>query len=132
MLKLVGLSVSFCVQDIAEGRVPRDAVEFVIPGFDFTKTSRDELFVTYSHVYWDDYPEKARDVFEKIDLRPHGVPGGQNIAFGHWMRLEDYRPDMDLRRGEADQYKIDSKELQHVLESGELPQPRPGLMAYSH
>ena len=129
MTKLVGLSVSFCVQDIVEGRVPLDDVAFVIPGFDITKTSRDEVFAIYSQVYWDDYPDQARAVFSRLELRPHGN-SGQNITFGRWMRLEDYRPDMDLQRGEADQYKVGREELQSVLDTGELPLPRPGSMVH--
>jgi len=67
-LMKLGLSLSFCVQDIVRGKVNIDEVHHI-----FTACSpRDEdelereILQRYCQVYWRDNPEKAREVVREL------------------------------------------------------------------
>lgn len=98
MKKLIGLSVSFCVKDICQGKIPLEAVQGIVPGFSFD--NKEAVFERYKDIYWRAFPEQARRVLDALTIMPPHV-GGQNIAAGYWMKAEDYRPDMPLNYDHA-------------------------------
>ena len=101
-MKFIGLSLSFCIKDICEGKVPLEAVAGIVPGFALNAADHvavNELLIRYLPIYWYKYPEKASETLNQLldsgrILPPHA--GGQNIAHGYWMRAEDYLPSMRL------------------------------------
>jgi hypothetical protein len=91
---MIGLSLSFCVKDILDGRVIIDQVGRIITS---TCAYNDErwaqLISGYSQSYWADYSAdtingvlaRLRPIIEqpRIDNKPH-----PNIARGHWVENE--------------------------------------------
>lgn len=100
MSKLIGLSISFCVRDICEGRVSFDDVSFIIPGMDLNENNTIwDVYERYKQSYWSKFPEQSRLVLERIEIRSH--PGNRpNISAGCWMLEEDYNETLDLRHSE--------------------------------
>ena len=89
---MIGLSLSFCVKDIIEGRVPLESVEKIISGTFFTDR---DMFHTgmkhgYCRTYWRHDPERAHriamDLWDagKIDQPRSRGETPPNIAEGHW------------------------------------------------
>ncbi len=90
MKKLIGLSLSFCIKDICENRIPIESVEAIVPNLVISENNTlEDVFNRYKEVYWKDYPEKAWEAINRIKLLPRH-PNGVNIAQGHWMAAEDY------------------------------------------
>jgi hypothetical protein len=91
---MIGLSLSFCVKDIIEGRVALESVEKIITGTFFTdrESFHDGMKHApgYCHTYWRKHPERAHQIAMqlwdsgKIDQpRTRGEPR-PNIHQGHW------------------------------------------------
>lgn len=60
---MIGLSLSFCVKDIVLGKVALADVEFIVAGTCAGSAEEwQELLNQYSKTYWDDFPERAREV----------------------------------------------------------------------
>jgi len=90
----IGLSLSFCVRDIVEGRVNIGDVERIVTG---TCAETYEEWCTlldhYVEGYWYEYPQKALSVVS--ELRSKGMisqPRLQclpipSIADGHWKEV---------------------------------------------
>lgn len=95
MKRLIGLSVSFCIQDICEGRIPLEEVAFIIPRFQLEGPEHlQKVWERYCQVYWKKFPEKARQVLDQVEIRNH--PSPKNISAGTWMLASDYHEDLDL------------------------------------
>lgn len=87
---MIGLSLSFCVKDIASGKVLEKDVEKIIAG---TKCPNREVFETvlnsYLESYWHDFPEAAdiarrfwdRGLIEQPRVNGEEAP---EIYRGHW------------------------------------------------
>lgn len=116
-MKYIGLSVSLCIKDIAQGTIPQQDVAFIIPGFDTTKTTKEEIFNNYKDLYWKDHKEKAWEILNTIQLYPHVQK--PNISAGHWIKCEDYYPDMDLQQNE--ELKYHTTTLQQINTTPMIP-----------
>lgn len=78
---LTGLSLSFCVRDIAEGLVPIELVDCIYCGFDWSGSAPEEYFAWY----WKAWPRsKIESILSKIDVR-RWPTATRNIARGCWM-----------------------------------------------
>jgi hypothetical protein len=88
----VGLSLSYCVADILDGRVPLAEVDHIVSGtVAQTPEDWDTVIATYRKVYWQRDPDTAEGIvrawlaLDKIDQpRLRGIdPGG--ISGGWWV-----------------------------------------------
>ncbi len=87
-----GLSLSFCVRDIVNGRVPLDQVDKIIAS---TRASSrfdwDDLIKEYKKVYWSEKPDEceqlARQLIDAGMIEQPRLKGKEahNIAAGHWI-----------------------------------------------
>lgn len=60
---MIGLSLSFCVKDIVLGKVALADVEFIVAGTCVGSAEEwQELLNQYSKTYWEEFPERAREV----------------------------------------------------------------------
>lgn len=60
MKKVVGLSLSFCVRDIMDGKVAIDDVQFITSGTHATcPEDWDEVIATYRKAYWYKDPDRG-------------------------------------------------------------------------
>lgn len=87
-----GLSLSFCVADIARDKVKESDVEKIVAA---TAAGTDdewaELLNSYCKVYWREFPRKAKAIANRLrregkieQPRLQGTPA-HNIANGHWL-----------------------------------------------
>jgi hypothetical protein len=110
-VKFIGLSLSLCVNDICEGRVPLDCVEGIVPGFVIgSENTLEDVFDRYKDVYWSQYPDKAKEVLWALTLLTKHADG-VNIAAGHWVRAEDYSPDLV----EFDRLKLHTEDVSDLI-----------------
>lgn len=88
---MIGLSLSFCLKDIALGRVSRNDVEKIISGTCMmTPKMEDICFKAYMKVYWKDFPEEqmrelfdwAKTIMEQPRFSENRCPC---IGSGHWV-----------------------------------------------
>lgn len=63
MTKLIGLSLSGCVQDISSGKVQLEDVEKIIAQTAWKEEDLDKCVRDYMSNYWWKNPEKAKEVF---------------------------------------------------------------------
>jgi len=88
---MIGLSVSLCVRDIAEGKVSINDVEKIIGGTNAqTPEDIDYLIESYKMIYW--RSSKAEEICRKLfaegkieQPRTEGNPP-PHIANGHWVK----------------------------------------------
>jgi hypothetical protein len=66
MSKLIGLSVSFGIRDICEGKVKIEDVAYIVPGFTVVQTP-EEIHKRYLRIYWEKYPN-ALEVLKQVKL----------------------------------------------------------------
>jgi len=60
---LVGLSLSFCIMDIIEGRVAEEDVSHIVTGTRaVTEASWDRMVERYSSIYWSEDPQRASEL----------------------------------------------------------------------
>lgn len=91
-----GLSLSFCVKDIAKGKVRIEDVGKITAGIAAgTKEDWDELLATYKESYWYDFPEKAEEIVRKLrqagkieQPRLKGMPPPTSPTGTGWTRAE--------------------------------------------
>jgi hypothetical protein len=87
---MIGLSLSFCVLDIAAGKAKESDVERIIAG---TCAKSDgemlEVIASYQHSYWSEYPlawqiaTRLLDRIEQPRLKGKEPPF---IGDGHWIK----------------------------------------------
>lgn len=93
---MIGTSVSFCVQDIASGKVAIENVEKIIGGTSVsTEADIDHLLSVYRQSYWSKFPEEAEQIFRQLYTKgkieqprlvnPEHFP---RIPDGHWVENE--------------------------------------------
>ena len=87
---LVGLSLSFCVRDIARGIVPEEAVAYIIAGTRACNEQEfEELLAYYEDLYWGGLPTAsaiARRLYAQGKIRQPRCQGksAPSISRGHW------------------------------------------------
>jgi len=65
--KMIGLSVSFCIKDIVEGRMRIEDVQKIIGGITArTPECIEEVISQYKKSYWLEYPDKAEAIFRRL------------------------------------------------------------------
>lgn len=92
----IGLSLSFCVKDMIDGKVNPDEVWCLITGTQATDGQAwNDLMESYTHFYWKSDPEKAEEIVAKFRseyriLQPRTF-GMQmpNVSEGHWIDFPD-------------------------------------------
>lgn len=91
---MIGLSLSFCIQDILSGAVAQEQVEYIITS---TMCSNKEEFLElvneYMKVYWQDDPVQARLIAMRLwnngqilQPRLQGGHGPIGIPGKHWTK----------------------------------------------
>lgn len=92
--KYTGLSFSFCIRDIADGRVPLGGVEMLRAGtMAATPEEWDRVIVAYRRTYWSDNPDECERIARHflsiegtvVQPRLNGEDPGY-IGDGHWIR----------------------------------------------
>ena len=90
--KYIGLSVSFCVMDIADGKVPFDEVACILAGTRIKKPNEDlsKVIKEYSETYWKEDPHKYVRVFvelwqKDLIIQPRLDDITVSIHGGHWL-----------------------------------------------
>ena len=101
----IGLSLSKCVSDLAEGRILDNEFLCIIAGTNASTPQQwGELIAGYASSYWHKNPEKAVEIVNRlleqgriVQPRTFGVPA-PNIARGHWHEMSGHRslPQLDL------------------------------------
>lgn len=89
----VGLSLSFCIQDIIKGKAHLDEVEFIMAGTKIRNLDDvEKIAELYSEVYWVDDPITATGIFfwmwfnNKIfQPRLEGLDAPM-LTDGHWLQ----------------------------------------------
>ena len=61
---MIGISLSFCIKDICEGRVNLTDVEKIYAGTAFL-SSKDAV-EHYTQSYWRNYPNEAKEICQKL------------------------------------------------------------------
>jgi hypothetical protein len=89
--KLLGLSLSFCVRDILEGKVSIDDVECIISCTRFENAS--QAFDFYINDYWSKYPKETvnavlMEVWPLVFQPRFNNERGHTIANGYWFNHE--------------------------------------------
>jgi len=94
---MIGLSLSFCIRDIATGKVPIGDVEKLVVG---TKTPDDEAFESvlqqYCEYYWYECAEEAVEIARRLRAegkieqpRLENDDRFPNIAEARWVETEE-------------------------------------------
>ncbi len=87
----IGLSLSFCIKDIIEGRVPLSDVLRIEAGTCATPERWPELMDEYAKVYWTKDPERAKRIatnlyrYGMIDQPRLRGEKPANISDGWWI-----------------------------------------------
>lgn len=89
---LVGLSLSFCVQDIIRGKVSESDVDYIEAGTACeTNADWEVMLTTYCECYWSSSPQQARDIVSRLrdagkiqQPRLLDMPVTK-ITHGHWV-----------------------------------------------
>ncbi|MEK7608812.1 MAG: hypothetical protein AAB495_04505 [Patescibacteria group bacterium] len=92
---MIGLSISFCIRDIASGKVDAAEVEKIIGGTAAQPHEVDDLISIYKKVYWSAFPKKAEAIFREMLAagkisQPRLLDGRcpLPIASGPWVKSE--------------------------------------------
>ncbi|MDO8495511.1 MAG: hypothetical protein Q7S32_03245 [bacterium] len=92
---MIGLSVSFCIREIAEGRVDLSKVDKIVAGTVAVPDQIDRLVTAYNESYWRRFPEAEkifRDLYAAGKIEQPRLKDDQHfpmIAGGHWVESED-------------------------------------------
>lgn len=95
---VVGLSLSYCVRDIADGLMPLERVALVVSATNAPTPARlKRVLDHYEETYWVENPKKAREIAERLMeegkvLQPRAEgKEGPNVARGHWVTGERFK-----------------------------------------
>ena len=90
---MTGLSLSFCVADIAAGLVGVDAVERIVASTAATTPEDYDLVIAgYRETYWRDNPDRceviARQLIAEGKVEQPRLSGGHanDVSDGHWLQ----------------------------------------------
>lgn len=97
MNKVVGLSLSFCVKDIMDGKVHIDDVQFITTGTYATSSSDwDEVINVYRKAYWYSDPDHGEAIARRLIndgliLQPR-LEGNRPLFKGNgkWVPVAEY------------------------------------------
>lgn len=100
----VGLSLSFCVNDILRGKIREEEVKEIIAATNASTPEKiDEVIGAYKRIYWYKNPEEgeaiARRLFAAGKVRQPRTEGGKehNIAAGHWLDADKIGEEYEKR-----------------------------------
>jgi len=67
-MKLLGLSLSFCVQDIVQNDIPLERVKHIITACspESEQDVKENIVDYYCKIYWKDFPGRAREVVNEL------------------------------------------------------------------
>lgn len=88
---MIGLSLSFCVRDIASGKISEEEVEVIITGTCARYENEwYDLIERYCASYWKEFPEEARGIAVRL-MREGKIhqprvenQSPPNLSEGHW------------------------------------------------
>lgn len=93
---MIGLSLSLCINDIANGKVALGDVEKIISGTCADASQWDALLARYAELYWEDGPESrlriARHLYREGKIKQPRLLDNSHypmIGSGHWVNSED-------------------------------------------
>ncbi len=94
---MIGLSASFCICDIVEGKVLLGSVKKIVTGLEApTPEILEEVVRSYRQSYWIEYPDKAERVFRHLlaegKIEQPRVTQGRGPCLAnrvHWVYAED-------------------------------------------
>ena len=88
----VGLSLSFCIRDIMEGKIKEEEVKEILSGTNAgTSEQLEDVLGLYKKIYWTGYPEEAaalaRRLFAAGKIKQPITEGARphNIVDGYWL-----------------------------------------------
>ena len=85
---MIGLSISFCVQDIAEGKVALETVDKIVAGTSAsTDEGMDDLIRSYCESYWCRYPQEAERIIRQL-LAEGKIEQPRLVNSSHFPMLE--------------------------------------------
>ena len=92
--KLIGLSLSFCVKDIMNGKVNIDKVKHIRSNCR-NDADWNDVISHYKGIYWKDFDAESLDLVLRqikpiVSFERKRGNIGHNIASGHWM-TEDFK-----------------------------------------
>jgi hypothetical protein len=95
-MKIIGLSLSFCIKDLVLGNQPTGEIVAIISGTNFNSEYWiKEAWEYYSKRYWNELNReevvKILSTYPIIQPRNFGFPA-PSIAHGHWLVI----PEMDM------------------------------------
>jgi len=64
--RLIGTSLSFCVKDIARGKVGIGDVWKIVAGTYVTDGDWEEVLESYAQIYWYDFPDEAVAIARRL------------------------------------------------------------------
>ena len=91
---VIGLSVSFCVRDIARGKVAYDDVAKIVAGTKVPDGDWEDTIRRYNEIYWRELPE-AEGIFRRLlaegkVTQPRLTTGkAPYVGGGAWVASED-------------------------------------------
>ncbi len=98
----IGLSLSFCINDIARGKVKEDRVLKIITSTDApTKEDWEQILESYCKTYWHDNPENCKAIANrlyangKIDQPRTRGENPNFVGRTHWISRWQRRPQLD-------------------------------------
>ena len=63
----IGYSLSFCVKDIVEGKIPLDEVNKLVTSTAIDSSEiMDQVMEQYKSIYWSDFPEEAERIARQL------------------------------------------------------------------
>lgn len=90
--KLTGLSLSFCIKDVAIGKVTMEQIKKLITGTNaLNREEFEAVLKEYCETYWDEFPEEAKRVAKALwdaGLIDQPRTRGEMPPFvgqGHWI-----------------------------------------------
>jgi len=100
---MIGLSLSFCVRDILDGKVSLPEVEKIITGTMYTDRDMFHTGMKHSYcmTYWRKDPVRGLDIAmllwdtKRLDQPRLKNKPAPNIVDGHWVRERIVMPDED-------------------------------------
>jgi len=97
---LVGLSLSYCIKDIIDGKVKEEEViKIITRTMAFDEGDWKNIIEHYQHKLWESNPKKAEEIFRrfleagKIEQPRTTGKETHSLIDGHWLIKKFYQPD---------------------------------------
>jgi hypothetical protein len=93
---MIGLSVSYCIRDIVEGKVKLEEVEKIVAGTcAITKEQVENVVKTYRLRHWHKNPDEGEKIYRQLlaegkIIQPRASSGPAPVRTNtHWVERED-------------------------------------------